>query len=101
VDSHYEDIFNYFDCPITNGYTEAMNGVMKAANRMGRGYSYEVIRAKLLFSKIARQSGSVIVQPYSDRPSHLKEASPKEKSFRDYGASILTLDTMSERGELD
>jgi transposase len=101
VDSHYEDIFNYFDCPITNGYTEAMNGVMKAANRLGRGYSYEVIRAKLLFSKIARQSGSMIMQPYMDSAFQHKEVPSGEKSVRDYGASILTLDTMAERGDLD
>lgn len=36
---------------ITNGYTEAMNGVAKVVNRMGRGYSFDVIRAKLLYSR--------------------------------------------------
>jgi transposase len=45
-----KEILNYFDYPITNAYTEALNGVAKVANRMGRGYSFEVIRARVLFS---------------------------------------------------
>lgn len=45
-----KEILNYFDHPITNAYTEALNGVTKVANRMGRGYSFEVIRARLLFN---------------------------------------------------
>lgn len=40
-----------FDYPITNGYTEALNGVAKVINRQGRGYSFEVLRARLLFGK--------------------------------------------------
>lgn len=40
-----------FDYPITNGYTEALNGVAKVINRQGRGYSFEVLRARLLFRK--------------------------------------------------
>jgi transposase len=44
------EILNYFDYPITNAYTEALNGVTKVMNRMGRGYSFEVIRARMLFN---------------------------------------------------
>lgn len=45
-----KEILNYFDYPITNAYTEGVNGVAKVMNRMGRGYSFEVIRARLLFN---------------------------------------------------
>lgn len=45
-----KEILNYFDYPITNAYTESLNGVAKVANRMGRGYSFEVIRARILFN---------------------------------------------------
>lgn len=39
----------YFDhSPLTNAYTEALNGLVKTANRLGRGYSFEVLRAKVL-----------------------------------------------------
>ena len=31
---------NEDDYPITNGYTEALNGVAKVINRQGRGYTF-------------------------------------------------------------
>lgn len=43
------EILAYFDNRITNSYTEALNGITKVANRQGRGYSFEVIRAKMLY----------------------------------------------------
>lgn len=46
-----EEMLAVFEYPITNGYTEALNGVAKVINRSGRGYSFEVLRARLLFSK--------------------------------------------------
>ncbi len=42
------EIFAYFDYPITNAYTESVNGRIKELNRSGRGYSFESIRAKAL-----------------------------------------------------
>lgn len=45
------EIFNYFDTGMTNAYTEALNGVIKVANRNGRGYSFDAIRAKVLYSE--------------------------------------------------
>jgi len=45
------EILAYFDNPISNAYTEALNGVAKTINRTGRGYSFEVLRARLLFGK--------------------------------------------------
>lgn len=45
-----KEILNYFDYPITNAYTEGLNGVAKVMSRMGRGYSFEVIRARVLFN---------------------------------------------------
>lgn len=44
-----EEMLAFFDHPITNGYTEALNGVAKVINRAGRGYSFDVLRARLLF----------------------------------------------------
>lgn len=43
------EMLAYFDHPISNGYTEALNGVAKVINRQGRGYSFDVLRARLLF----------------------------------------------------
>lgn len=45
------EIFAYFDYPITNAFTENRNGIIKIANRAGRGYSFDAIRAKALLAK--------------------------------------------------
>lgn len=58
-----EEILAYFDFPITNGYTEALNGVAKVINRAGRGYTFEVLRAKLLSRNKLLQPASVVVPP--------------------------------------
>jgi transposase len=42
------EIFSYFDHPITNAYTESLNNLIRLTNRVGRGYSFSAIRAKLL-----------------------------------------------------
>ncbi|GFN32392.1 ISL3 family transposase [Paenibacillus xylaniclasticus] len=47
-----KEIFNYFTHKhITNAYTEALNGLIKVAYRTGRGYSFEALRAKMIFTK--------------------------------------------------
>ena len=88
VHNHYDDIFAYWDAPfsITNGYTEGLNGLIKMSNRLGRGYSYPIIRAKTLYSKEARKVGSGI------RAGHGKV---------EYGPHIPTLLKQAESGELD
>ncbi len=55
------EIFAYFDNPITNAYTESVNNLAKGMNRMGRGYSFEVIRARMLYDEKARKDGSNLV----------------------------------------
>lgn len=59
-----EPIFNYFDVRVTNAYTEAMNGLIKISNRGGRGYSFEVLRAKTLLSREAAKKERLRQQPY-------------------------------------
>lgn len=58
VENWGDEIFNYWDQngTVTNAFTEAKNGALKVANRVGRGYSFSVIRAKVLFAEqIARK----------------------------------------------
>ena len=43
-----------FDHPYTNAYTEALNRFAKDVNRMGRGYSFDILRARLLYNEIAK-----------------------------------------------
>lgn len=45
------EVLAYFEHRATNACTEALNGIAKNINRNGRGYSFEAIRAKLLYSK--------------------------------------------------
>ena len=34
------EIFSYFDCPVTNAYTETIDSVVRQVDRMGRGYGF-------------------------------------------------------------
>lgn len=45
----YAEIFNYFDYPYTNAITESINNIIKSIEKAGRGYTFEVIRAKILY----------------------------------------------------
>ena len=38
-----------------NAYTEAANGLAKIANRNGRGYSFEAIRAKIIYGSTVKR----------------------------------------------
>ncbi len=55
------EILAYFDHPVTNAYTEALNGVAKVINRQGRGYTFDVLRARVLFGK-----GVLTMKPVPD-----------------------------------
>lgn len=44
------EIFNYFDHPVTNAFTECLNGLTRVYELSGRGYSFEALRAKVLFT---------------------------------------------------
>ncbi len=45
-----KEIFEYFNHRFTNAFTEATNGLIKMTNRNGRGYSFKVLRAKMLYN---------------------------------------------------
>lgn len=44
-------ICNYFNHPVTNAYTESLNNLTCVMSRIGRGYSFEALRAKILFAE--------------------------------------------------
>jgi transposase len=53
VNNWMPEIMAYFDHPVTNAYTESLNNLGRVMNRLGRGYSFEALRAKiLLYTKI-------------------------------------------------
>ena len=51
VENWKKEIFNYFDFRYTNAITESLNNLIKHLERAGRGYSFEVLRAKVLFGQ--------------------------------------------------
>jgi transposase len=51
IDNWWDEIFNYFEHPITNAYTESLNSLIRVMNRLGRGYSFDALRAKILFTE--------------------------------------------------
>ena len=48
------DIFSYFDNDhkLTNAFTEGMNSMIKAMQHIGRGYTFDVLRARMLYKNI-------------------------------------------------
>jgi len=46
---HKQEIFNYFLKPFTNAYTESVNNIIKSVEKAGKGYKFEVLRAKVLY----------------------------------------------------
>lgn len=54
VDNWRDEIFRYFEYPLTNAYTEAANGIVKMGNRAGRGYAFNNIRSRALLTKSPR-----------------------------------------------
>lgn len=98
VNINFEDIFTYWDAPIriTNVYTEGHNGITRVANRMGRGYTFEVLRAKMLYNKVARSITTLTTPSFSSKLSKGYEGltafpTMQEKIKLEYGAYIPTL----------
>lgn len=47
----HNEILTYFDHPITNAYTESLSNLIRVMNRIGRGYSFEALPAKIPFTE--------------------------------------------------
>ena len=113
---HYE-IFNYFENPMTNAYTESANSLARVMNRMGRGYSFDVIRARMLYDPVARKKGSVVQQkavPVEEVPpmrrittrfmtadSTTKPRVRHVPEVIEYGAHVPTLERLADEGHFD
>lgn len=49
------EILAYFEHDETNAVTEALNGIVRHIERNGRGYSFDVMRARMLFGSKAQK----------------------------------------------
>lgn len=59
-------ILNYFEYPVTNAYTQSLNNLIRVMNRLGRGYSFEGWRAKILFTEGAHSNTDRIHRGWQD-----------------------------------
>lgn len=103
------EMLAFFDHPISNGYTEALNGVAKVINRQGRGYSFAVLRARLLFGKTpvlksALMQEQPLIQCFSCQGVFTEEEMESamrvittQKEVRLYGEPMLFCNTCSTR----
>tara|TARA_Y100000780_G_scaffold118751_1_gene106880 strand:- start:3881 stop:4909 length:1029 start_codon:yes stop_codon:yes gene_type:complete len=69
VSNWREEMMAYFenDIPITNAFTESINRLAKDKNRDGRGYSFEVMRARMLYTtKHKKKSPQTKESPFLD-----------------------------------
>lgn len=99
----HREIFNYYENPVTNAYTESLNGLARVVNRMGRGYSFEVLRARLLYEQKALKTGPALRKkprlPKEVNYSKGQSADDEESvSLIEYGAHLPTLLELSEGG---
>lgn len=100
------EIFNYFDHRITNAYTESLNNLIRVTNRLGRGYSFDALRAKILFT----EGVHAIKKPkYPKRGATMEDSMFAYKTFSrsidieretNYGTRISTLISLIENSDL-
>jgi transposase len=102
------EIFAYFDQRITNAYTESLNSLIRVINRLGRGYSFDVLRAKILFTegltkqrkpKYQKRLDDYELQDYN-YPIFDKMLIRESEAGADLGIDISTLIEKLEKGVL-
>jgi transposase len=88
-------IFNYFDCRITNAYTESRNRDIKTLQRTGRRTSFTVLRARLLYADaFPKHQGPL----RKIEPNHIREVvrrvkkQPRDITTRDPKSYLVRMD---------
>lgn len=102
IDNWYEEIFNYFDNPYTNAFTESMNNLIKEIEKNGRGYTFDVLRAKILFSTKATKKpkyGTLGFNKYSYNIFNGVAESMFIYNQESWGVEISTLLEILKQGE--
>jgi transposase len=112
VNNWMPEIMAYFDHPVTNAYTESLNNLIRVMNRLGRGYSFEALRAKILFTegvgkvkkpkfrRPVRDSDDSMAFAHFSSISKMAPSTISEEREINYGADISTLVRMIEEGTL-
>jgi transposase len=105
IDNWHTEIFNYFDHYVTNAFTESINNLIKHIQAMGRGYSFEVLRAKVLFGTKATVKPKFGKQAFGDMDNTFSKMTyasfdyEPPKLEEGFGVSIPQLLKVIERDE--
>ena len=111
VNNWMPEIMAYFENPVTNAYTESLNNLIRVMNRLGRGYSFEALRAKILFTEgVCKVRKPKFQRPIRDEGmkayecfttfSKMAPSTISTERESNYGADISTLVRMIEEGRL-
>ena len=119
-------ILNYFDHKVRNAYTESLSSLIRVMDRMGRGYSFEPLRAKILFTEGAHKHKlsrlklermrdveldysipadamgycAFVAEPVIARPLKVEKPHELREPPKNYGADINILIRLLEAGKL-
>lgn len=105
IDNWHTEIFNYFDHFVTNAFTESRNNTIKEIEKHGRGYSFEVLRAKVLFgtkATVKPKFGEQSFGPMDNTIGNILYGSfdfSRPKLIEGFGVSIPQLLEVIERDE--
>jgi transposase len=101
------EIMAYFNNRVTNAYTESLNNLIRLTNRLGRGYSFEALTAKILFTEgVCKIKKPGFHRPGEEEMGMVAYALEKGVSTEfvereiNYGADISTLIRLLEEGKL-
>lgn len=66
------EILAYFEHRITNAYTESLNNLIRMTHRLGRGYSFEALRAKILYATPRKAKPEPEAKPAYLEAAHIR-----------------------------
>ena len=97
VHNFYEQIFNFWECPIavSNGFTECMNRLIRENNCRGRGYSFKILRGRSLYRKTNIQNalmGGQIIGPTlteNEAPFHFDSTKDDDDDFIEINGELV------------
>lgn len=90
------EILNYFEHPVTNAYTECLNGLIRVIECSGRGYSFDALRSKILYTAGAHKK---VVPPFQHKGptsdfegfAYFTGSTPERLKEKNFGTDISTL----------
>jgi transposase len=101
VERWHAPIFAHFDYRATNAVTENRNGLIKMLNRDGRGYTFDIIRAKALLTKPLTDGplreckyckGQYPAKSFRKMPTHLLEPPGNSKFDKAYRHALSQME---------